>query len=54
MREENILMRREYEFYKDLADQLESKQTSEVGSLAKELRLLKEKEKDYQVQSEIL
>lgn len=45
-KEQLQLLQGEYQFYKDLADKLEFRQTDELATLERKLRLLVESDKD--------
>ena len=49
-KEQLHLLQGEYQFYKDLADKLEFRQTDELGALEKKHRLLAESGKDLKLQ----
>jgi len=47
MKESYNLIRREYEFYKELSEKLEFRQTDEITVLNNSVRKMVENEKDY-------
>ncbi len=54
MREQFNLIQREYEFYKELSEKLEFRQTDELQTLNTSVRRLVEAEKDYKQKIELL
>lgn len=48
------LIKREYQFYKELSEKLEFRQTDELQSLNNSVRKMVENEKDYKMKIEIL
>lgn len=52
--DQNQLMRREYEFYRDLCEKLQSRQTDEVGTLSRQLVEAREAEKDSRLKMQLL
>jgi len=47
LREQLNLIQREYQFYKELSEKLELRQTDELGVLNRQVRTMVEHEKDY-------
>lgn len=47
LREQLNLIQREYQFYKELSEKLELRQTDELGVLNRQVRTMVEKEKDF-------
>jgi hypothetical protein len=54
LREQLNLIQREYQFYKDLSEKLELRQTDELGVLNKQVRVMIEHEKDQKQNMEIM
>lgn len=54
LREQFNLIQREYEFYKELSEKLEFRQTDELTALNTSVRRLVEAEKDYKQKVELL
>lgn len=48
------LIKREYQFYKDLSEKLEFRQTDELQTLNNSVRKMIENEKDYKMKMDIL
>lgn len=48
------LIKQEYQFYKELSEKLEFRQTDELQSLNTSVRKMVENEKDYKMKIEIL
>ena len=47
LREQLNLIQREYQFYKELSEKLELRQTDELGVLNRQVRTMVEHEKDF-------
>lgn len=54
LREQFSLIQREYEFYKELSEKLEFRQTDELQALNIQVRRLVDAEKDYKQKLELL
>jgi len=54
MKESYNLIRREYEFYKELSEKLEFRQTDEITVLNNSVRKMVENEKDYKQKIDVL
>lgn len=54
MNEQLNLIKREYQFYKELSEKLEFRQTDELQSLNNSVRKMVENEKDYKMKIEVL
>ena len=54
LREQFSLIQREYEFYKELSEKLEFRQTDELQALNIQVRRLIDAEKDYKQKLELL
>ena len=48
------MIKRDYQFYKDLSDKLEFRQTDELQTLNTSVRKMIENEKDYKMKIEVL